>query len=59
MNEPEEIRQVERDARKVSAELAEVMLRHPGSRWILGPIRRAVKWCERKANEWLKEEGWR
>ena len=59
MSEPEEYRDVEKNASKLSAEIAASMLRHPRSRWILRPIYRLVKWVERSADERLKEDGWR
>jgi hypothetical protein len=59
MTEPEEYRDAEKRAQKLSADMAELMLRHPSSRWILRPIYRMVKWVERSADERLKEDGWR
>ena len=59
MNEPEEMRQVERDAQKLKAELAADMLRRPSSRWAIRPIYKLMSWVERKAAEWLRAEGWR
>lgn len=59
MNEPEELRKSERDCQRLSADIAALMLRHPGSRWALHPVRSFVKWIERKIDEDLKEDGWR
>lgn len=59
MNEPEEYRKIEKDARELSTKISELMILKPRSRWILGPIRRAVKWVEYQCDEALKEDGWR
>jgi hypothetical protein len=59
MNEPEELRRVEMDAQKASAEVAADMIRRPKSRWLLRPFYKFFKWAERKADEALKEDGWR
>lgn len=58
-HEAEEVRQVEKDAQKLSAEIAADMIKHPRSRWIMRPLRRLAKWVERNTDEWLKDEGWR
>jgi len=58
-NDPEEWRENERLAQKLSAQISETMMRHPGSRWVLRPLRRFSKWLERLADQWLKDEGWR
>ena len=59
MNEPEEWRKTERDARKAAAEVAVDMMRKPKSRWLLRPMYRVFKWVERKCDEALRDEGWR
>jgi hypothetical protein len=59
MNAPEDMRETERKAQRLSADIAALMLRHPSTRWILSPLRRLVKRAEREIDEWLKEEGWR
>lgn len=58
-NDPELMRRTERQALENSARLSAMMLRRPGLRWLLSPLRRASKWVAAKADEWLKEEGWR
>lgn len=59
MNEPEEMRQIEKRAQALSAEIAASMLRYRRARWILHPIYRLAKWVERTIDENLKEDGWR
>lgn len=59
MNDPEEARKTERDADKLLADMAELMLRHPSTRIVLRPLRRIVLWGKTQIDQWLKEEGWR
>ncbi len=58
-NDPEEWREIEREAQKNSAEIAADMMRRPGWRWILMPIYRLMKWVENQCARALKEDGWR
>jgi hypothetical protein len=58
-NEPEELRHIEREAQKTSAEIAADMMKRPGWRWILRPIYRMMKWVEYQCARRLKEDGWR
>lgn len=58
-NEPEEYRKIEKDAQELSAKFANDMMRNPRWRWFLRPFRNVLKWVERKADEALKEDGWR
>lgn len=59
MNEPEEWRAMEKKAQKMSADIAEDMLRRPRWRRILRPLHRLMKWVERMIDKELREEGWR
>lgn len=58
-SEPEEWRKLEADSQKLSAEIAEKMIRFPRWRWFLGRLRRVLKWIEKECDEALKEDGWR
>lgn len=59
MNDAEQARENEREAQKMSAQVAADMLKRPRSRWILRPLYRFAKWIEAKSDQWLKSEGWR
>jgi hypothetical protein len=58
-NDAEETRKVEKDAQRASALVAVDMIRWPRRRWILRPLYRLFKWCEKQADARLKDEGWR
>lgn len=58
-NEPEEWRAVEKDAQSAAAQVAADMIAKPHFRWLLRPIYRLFKWCEHKADQALREDGWR
>jgi hypothetical protein len=58
-NEPEEYRQLEKDAQRMSAQIAADMIRWPRRRWVLRPLYRLFKWVERNIDAALKGEGWR
>ena len=58
-NEPQEYRELEKQANELAAEVSADMLKRPGTRWILAPLRRVLKWVATKCDRALKEDGWR
>lgn len=59
MSDAEEYRKIEKDAQRMSAEVASEMMRRPKRRWIYMPIYRLFKWVEKQTDTSLKEDGWR
>lgn len=58
-NEPQEYRDLEKQANELAAQVSADMLKRPGARWVLGPIRKAFKWVAAQCDRSLKEDGWR
>jgi hypothetical protein len=59
MSEPEEYAKIEAEAKRATAEVSELMLKAPGLRWLLAPLRRLMLWVARTCDGRLKDDGWR
>lgn len=58
MNEPEELRKIERDADALAAKMAADMLKHRWTRFIFGPVRKMMKWVSAQSRRQRREDGW-